>query len=497
MQTTVRRRCQALAHRGIKFCSISISPEIVHGAAIRPVRGTFTITGWALSKDGIAEIRCELDGLDLGTCRRTRREDVARSFPDHGWESALLSGFEFLLAGRALTGGRHQVTIKISSGAGRNAISTFAIHVAGLGEQRDPWRLRERVSPSEQIFTRGLIDQFAAQPRFYIRIDCRKENAKALAATLQSLASQIYGFWEAVVTGDVETSVLVDRAVRDQIPHLSARIRCFTDETDAAELISQARPNDLVLALDAGDLLSADAFFEFAASVNCEEFARLIYADERRWNMATGRVEPFFKPDWSPTLLLATNYVGRPWCTTVELFQSTCRPLFHRGPLENFDLVLDCTERARRVWHVQKVLAQRGEHNVETNEAEARALQSAFKRRRLDWQVSSGLVQNTYRCRPKATMDGLVSIIIATCAAGGLIQTCIESIRAISTYKPFEIIVIDNIADEKQQIETMAARQRRSRRRCYAPFNWSQFNNVGGREASGSYLLFLNGTTSR
>lgn len=468
-------------------------PEIINGVATCRVNGSLKIKGWALSRDGIAGIHCEVDGIDYGTADRGfRREDVAKAFSDGGWDSPLLSGFEFMLPGRALTEGRREVTIKINSKDGLEEVFTFSIDVAVASEQPGPWSLRKRIPLAERIFTQSLIDQFAIRPRFYIWINCRKANVKELSATLQSVASQSYEFWDVVITGETKTARRVNRTVREEVPHLAAHIRCFLDDDQAEELISQTRPNDLVLPLDAGDILSADALFEFASCTNCEEPPDFIYADERRSNIATGRVEAFFKPDWSPALLHASNYVGRPWCATVGLLRSTVGPLFRGGPVENFDFVLNCTERTSRVAHVQSVLSQRGKYNVESNETEARALKNSFKRRHLNWLVSSGHVQNTYRCRPRAVANNLVSVIVLTCAARGLIKTCIETLRAVGTYKNIEIIVVDNIQNKNSEWKPWLHDNADIVVESMEPFNWSRFNNVGAERASGSYLLFLN-----
>ena len=49
--------------------------------------------------------------------------------------------------------------------------------------------------------------------------------------------------------------------------------------------------------------------------------ADLIYCDERRTSTIDGKVQAFFKPQWSPDLLLSTNYIGRAWCARPELLK--------------------------------------------------------------------------------------------------------------------------------------------------------------------------------
>jgi ADP-heptose:LPS heptosyltransferase/GT2 family glycosyltransferase len=465
-------------------------PEIADGVAIFPVKRALTVAGWAVSQDGTGSILCEVDGIEIGTSpQRTRRDDVAIAHPEYG--DALFSGFEFSVPTLALTTGRHRVAIKIDGKAGSRDLCTFAFDVAGADDAADPWRLRRRLSPRERIFAQGVIDRFAVQPKIYIWVHCRAADPQALRATLQTLASQAYQSWHAVITGEAQTRP-VEHAVREEVAGLAGRITCFPDDSEADALAARALPRDLVLPLEAGDVLSADALFELACGVNDERAADFIYADERLPNVETGRVEPFLKPDWSPVLLLAANYVGRPWCATFALLRGTGRPLFRGGQFESFDLVLHCTERASRLAHVHKVLAQRGERNFETSDAQTRALKSAFRRRGLDWHAAPGLIPNTYRCRPKAKPNDRVSIIIPTCGARGLIRSAIAGLHAAGGYRNIEIIVVDNIADADSELKPWLRANADIVIEMTEPFNWSRFNNVAAQRASGACLLFLN-----
>jgi O-antigen biosynthesis protein len=465
-------------------------PEIADGVAIFPVKRALTIAGWAVSQDGAGSIRCEVDGIEIGTSpRRTRRDDVARAHPEYA--NALFSGFEFSVPALALTAGRHEVAIKIDGEAGSRDLCTFAFDVAGADDTADPWRLRPRLSPRERMFAQGVIDRFAVQPKFYIWVHCRAADPQALRATLRSLASQAYRSWHAVITGEAQTRPVEDD-VREEVAGLAGRITCFPDDSEADALTARALPRDLVLPLEAGDVLSADALFELACSVNDERGAEFIYADERARNVETGQVEPFLKPDWSPALLLAANYVGRPWCATFALLRGTKRPLFRCSQPENFDLVLECTECASRVAHVPRVLAHRGERNFETGEAQLRALKSAFARRGLDWLAEPGLIPGTWRSRPKARPNHLVSIIISTCGTRGLVRSTIAGLRAAGAYRNIELIVVDNIADAGSALKPWLRANADIVIEMHEPFNWSRFNNVAAQRASGACLLFLN-----
>ncbi len=75
-----------------------------------------------------------------------------------------------------------------------------------------------------------------------------------------------------------------------------------------------------------GDELGVDAFLEMAMAAAMHADADFLYSDERCRNPASGAVEAYFKPQWSPDLMLSTNYVGRLWCARADLLRSRRRP---------------------------------------------------------------------------------------------------------------------------------------------------------------------------
>src|SRR5262249_9102734 len=79
-----------------------------------------------------------------------------------------------------------------------------------------------------------------------------------------------------------------------------------------------------------------------------------------------------------------------------------------------------------------------------------------------------------------------------TCAARGLIKVCLDSLRDKSTYQSVEIICIENIPDRDSEWKQWLRDNCDVVIEITEAFNWSRFNNIAAREASGQYLLFLN-----
>ena len=248
----------------------------------------------------------------------------------------------------------------------------------------------------------------------------------------------------------------------------------------------------LVGFLSPGDQLGCDALVEIALSGGLHRDADLFYADEVRISPASREREPFFKPEFSPDLLLSTNYIGRPWfCSTSLLGKTDVTP---RRLLEcgEYDLILRCTEQAERIQHLSKLLCQRGIQEIDSAEQEAAALVGAAARRGIAADVLVGAVPGTWRFRRTQPVSGLVSIIIPTCAARGYVETCIRSLRERTAYRNFEIICIDNIPDDQAPWKIWLRQNSDKIVAMPAAFNWSHFNNRGAEVAAGEYLLFLN-----
>lgn len=94
--------------------------------------------------------------------------------------------------------------------------------------------------------------------------------------------------------------------------------------------------------------------------------------------------------------------------------------------------------------------------------------------------------------------EGKVSIIILSKDNPRVLSTCVHSVIEGSTYRNFEIIVVDNGSNEKNQarirfmLSQMAPESRF--RYVYAPqeFNFSRQCNQGAKLATGDYILLLN-----
>jgi GT2 family glycosyltransferase len=240
-----------------------------------------------------------------------------------------------------------------------------------------------------------------------------------------------------------------------------------------------------------GDELGVNALSAFAIASGIHTRADCFYADEFRLMPGSGRPDAFFKPDFSPALLLSTNYIGRPIVLRPSLAaaagvsaHSLTRDGFH-------DLALRCTEAAAETYHLSELLS-RTDGGEAPNVDDGAALTEAMKRRGVAAAISPGIAPETWRVRRTAQRAGKVSIVIPTRGTKSYIETCVNSLRAMTAYRNYEIICIDNIPESEAACKSFVRQHADKIVEMAPPFNWSRFNNQTAQAAEGEFLLFLN-----
>ncbi|MGH7094617.1 MAG: glycosyltransferase family 2 protein, partial [Stellaceae bacterium] len=388
---------------------------------------------------------------------------------------------------------------------------------------------RRRIDQSEIDLYRQILTGPDNRPEFHLVMRAGDDDAAVVRcrATLASLAEQVYGEW---------TLHLVTRYRDADFGELIARLRDGTDNVrDLRQFMSRrlddrsgflarvlegfegladrVRPmprggddgfarfgtaggnpirSPLIAVLRAGDELSADALAELAVSAGLYPDAEFFYADEERPNCASGAVEAFCKPQWSPDLLLSTNYIGRLWCATGGLLArigATVGELLRHG---EYDLVLRCTEAAHAVQHIPAVLCRRGVDPLDSSEIEQRALARALDRRGIDGEIEAGGSPGVYRVKRRVTVGRRVSVIIPTHGARGLIKTSLDTLRRLTDYNDMEIIAVDDLPGTERAAKAWLRAHADKVIDGEVPFNWARHNNRAAKEAAGEFLLFLN-----
>ncbi len=490
----------AAASAALDAISLSIdAPSVTQGVADRSVIGTLSINGWALAPAGIRDVAIAIDGTFVTHAQHgIRRDDVGNAFPDR--PDALQSGFATVIPYWLLPKGSHTVSLTVRDQAEHEASVQFGIEVEETPEGDGPWSLRRKMNQAEIDVQISVLEGLEWQPQFTVVVRAEDDEAslRDLKRTLSSVLDQAYPHWQVSVVAKPGRawSKASQAAVLKDLHIPQERVR-FCQAPDSFEAPRRAgapvKAQELfIVPLAAGDELGCDALLELAAAGGLARGCEVLFADERCVSSVSGTLQAYFKPGWSPDLLLSTNYVGRPWCASLALVKRAGLSPKEWLTHGDYDTVLRATEAATGVRHVPKVLASRGARFADSEALERRALTRALARRKLKGRIEAGCAPRFYRVVPKKAAYGRVSIIIPTRASRGLIKICLDTLKEKTAYRDFEIICIENIPDEQSEWKTWLKANADIVLETAEPFNWSRYNNLCAAKASGRFLLFLN-----
>ena len=472
------------------------SPALLNGAPVEPVTGRLTIEGWLLTRSGVANFDVWLDDQRLGDAHfGLARQDVGAAFPD--WPHALRSGFAFHCPPRSLRDGEHTIKLAVRANSGLEMERSFRVVIKKSDENSDNLAIRRRIPRVEADMLLAYLAEVDHRPVFRLVLRQNQSiNINDLRVTLKALRLQAYAEWTLTILA--ENANVANRlavVIGDLEPRLADRSLILGPQDAAQWNTPLARDEkgktELYALLLPGDEPGADALLELAAASGRHR-ADLLYGDEVRDSPVSQHKEPFFKPNFSPDLLLSTNYIGRLWVVTSVLLAKTGVTPAGLAATGEYDLLLRCAELATGVHHVPKLLCHRGAVALDDPELEQKALADALDRRGIVGEILATPIPATWRLRRALPEKSKVSIIIPTCAANGYIETCINTLRAKTSYPDYEIISIDNIAQTETVWKDWLRENSDKIVDIPGAFNWSGFNNQAAQVATGQYLLFLN-----
>ena len=330
--------------------------------------------------------------------------------------------------------------------------------------------------------------------------------AAFLEAMLKSVHDQTYPHWQ-LCLADASTAAhvrpILVRAAADPrvtVRYLASNGGIVGNSNAALELAT----GEYVALLDHDDALAPFALYEIAAAIDGAPDAEFLYSDEDKLDFDGRRVEPNFKPDWSPETLQSRNYICHLAVFRTELLRAIggFRPGFDGA--QDHDLILRVSERARRIVHVPRVLYHWRMHRHSTaadagskgyaHDAGKRAVQDHLGRLGLDATVHDGAVPGMYHVVHHLRAQPLVSVIVPNKDAVEFLTRCVDSL-AKSSYANYELIVVENGSALPETFDYYRQLEKQPHVRILAwtkPFNYAAVNNFAAARANGELLLFLN-----
>ena len=371
-------------------------------------------------------------------------------------------------------------------------------------EQYQVWLSNNELTEKKLVELQAEILQFSYKPRISIVMPVYNTEEKWLILAIDSVRNQVYSNWELCIVDDASTKTGVKKVLesyrakdrRIKVKYLKENRGISGASNEALTMAS----GDFVGFLDHDDELTRDALFEVVKLLNQNPNLDMIYSDEDKKDLNGRRVEPFFKPDWSPDLFLSTNYLCHFTVIRKSLIDRVGGFRIGFEGSQDYDLFLRVTELTDRIHHIPKPIYSwrkaPGSAAASTfakpyaYESAKKAISEALRRRNLKGKVEHGKWRGFYRIRYEIDGTPLVSIVIPT-KNWELLKNVIRSVKLKSTYKNYEVIIVDNGGCISDTIPYLN-RGRYKVIKYAGPFNFSKINNFAVKHADGDYLLFLN-----
>jgi len=390
---------------------------------------------------------------------------------------------------------------------------TFNEIIGGIRQKKVPLHyytiLRKK---DRKLQTRTVFDK-----KYKISIIVSLFNAPEhyLNDMIESVTEQTYGNWElCLVDGSCNDAASSKDAGAGQICEAYAqkdnRIKYIkVNNMGISGRLNEAikmSSGDFIGHMHQSDVLHPSCLFE-VMKVICEKNADFIYTDEAYFSENYYIIERHHKPNYAIDTLCSHNYIShfsifdRSLADAMGAFRSEF------DGSQDYDLILRYTDIASKIYHIPSLLYfQRSDKKPTKSDVKKRienitiaekVLSEYLKKHDKDAKVE-GIIElpGYYRVRYELKETPLVSIIIPNKDNAGLLRKCLSSILQKSTYKNYEIIIVENNSKDDSTFAFYEEIKRFENIHVVywekKEFNFSEISNFGVQNSSGKHIVFLN-----
>lgn len=385
-------------------------------------------------------------------------------------------------------------------------------HEIGVSLDYQSWIQNfDTLNDADMVQMRQRSRDFAVKPVFSVLVPVYNTPEQWLRRCIDSVLAQTYEHWQLCLADDASSEphvarVLAEYTARDsRITLVSRAVNGHISEASNSAL--QAATGTHIALLDHDDEITPHALYLMAKALNERPALKLIYSDEDKLDDRGDRFDPYFKPDWNPELFLSHNVVCHLGVYDIGMVRELggFRPGYEGS--QDYDLALRCVARLRadQIGHVPHVLyhwraiagstALSGGEKSYAHLAGRRALEDHLA---ATGSIGAKVTEVTGGYRVQRALpenEPRVTLIIPTRDRVDLLERCVESICKITSYRNFELLIVDNQSSDAATLGYFARLEDRDNVRVLpydAPFNYSRLNNVAAAEASGEVIGLVN-----
>ena len=362
--------------------------------------------------------------------------------------------------------------------------------------------------PTMEELQRQRDTEFEYEPLISILVPVYNTPEEFLKQMIQSVRKQTYGKWELCIANANPANETVAEILRiSSTKDERIKVKDVPENEGIAQNTNAALASatgDYIGLLDHDDLLTPDALYEVVKAINENDRPQVLYSDEDKVTMdLSEHFQPHMKPDYNKDLLRSNNYITHFFVADRTLVEEVGGEDGEYNGAQDYDLILKCTERAKGIAHIPRILYHWRVHKASTADNPAskmyafdagkRAIEDHLKRCGEIGKVSHEKDLGFYRVKYQVQGSPLISIIIPNKDQVESLDKCLESIEK-SSYKNYEIIIVENNGTEDETFAYYKKIESDKIRIVYwsDEFNYSAINNFGVKHARGDYLLLLN-----
>ena len=505
------------------------------------------LTGWTIA-NGEMQFTVLADNKEVPIqVTRKYRKDVAETFPEVDEE--YLAGFEIGFEDRGFKNIKLIRTTKTSEGVTKSSTDVINMTWVRQGRQQANGNVFKRTiryfkkngmrrtlskiqakinhapddmsyveflnkyHTTEEELIRQRETSFVSQPLFSIVIPLYRTKPQFLKELIDTIQGQTYGNWELCLadgsgdkdnlSGFIEPYLASDERINYVLLEDNLGI---AGNTNAA--LKMATGEYIVLC-DHDDLMAPDALYECVKAINDNPMVDVLYSDEDKVDMSSKHFfEPHFKSDYNIDLLQTMNYICHLFVFHADILAKVGGFESCYDGAQDYDFIMRCTEQAKEVCHIPKVLyhwrchrqstAANPESKLYAFTNGCKALQAHYDRLGIPATAGQGPFYGMYRTRYHWKDQPLLSIIIPNKDHTDDLDKCIKSIIGKSSYTNYEIVIVENNSTEDETFayyEGLKEYDNVTILYYEGEFNYSKINNYGVEKAKGDYILLLNNDT--
>ncbi len=317
----------------------------------------------------------------------------------------------------------------------RNGVSRFwtlaKAKAFPAGKSYKEWY--EEHCPTKEELMRQREVEFSVQPLISIVVPTYQTPIPFLKDMIDSVRKQSYEKWELCIAdgslNEDENDTKVIR-VREELNRYSMedkriKVVYLEENQGIAENTNQAlalATGEYIGLFDHDDMLTPDALYEIVKAINDYDYD-VLYTDEDKISEDSHDYKkPVFKPDYSPELLCANNYITHFFVAKKSIVDRLGGFRKEYDGSQDYDFIFRCVELAKKVGHVSKVLYHWRMHGgsvagdptskMYAYDAGKKAIQSHYDRVGIQANVEHMERLGLYHTEYKMIKQPLISVII-------------------------------------------------------------------------------------